>query len=189
MTPHRSSSVGRLRRLAALLALLSLAGCAMGENVVGANWRGPPTSGLQDFTPAKAYWEQVAGFAVLACVAGEGGQAGGCVPLAESPQGWGFADAALRMQDRLVARETPAGEALPKPGETFRIPIQFCPPAQRPACASRLRAEHEALGARMQPIDEAVEAGRCGEAREAAAAIGQPLYLRYIEGKCGVGGR
>jgi hypothetical protein len=175
--------------IGALLIVPALNACDTPEQVRSPNWTGPrETPAGREYTPERAVRRNVAGWALLQCHAGPRQTSTGCVVLAEAPAGWGFGDSALRMSEGVSPRVASAGFSLPKEGGLFREPILFCPPDDT-TCPARMRPEIAAFTASARLIEAQVRAGRCGEAKSAAAALGQPRFEAYLASWCATGRR
>jgi protein TonB len=74
--------------------------------------------------PTRAVRQRVSGRVVLACIASDNGVMRNCTIESETPEGYGFGDAAIRLaREFRVAPATSNG--VPTAGGTFRIPISF----------------------------------------------------------------
>jgi TonB family protein len=102
----------------ATLALLLAKGVQAAETpIVDPGWRG--VGDLGGFYPERAIRMQISGWAKLRCVVSEYGQAKDCVVLGESPSGYGFGKAALKIIahgqfDPVAHGETTAGRTIIK---------------------------------------------------------------------------
>ena len=131
-----------------LAAILTLSACGTPEKMISHNWVGPVnTKSGHEITPKDAIRHGQSGWVMLRCVAGPGLRATQCLIVAETPTGWGFGDGALRASSNLVARDTTSfGGATPKVGETFHIPVIFCPPDDT-SCYARTMEQVRAFNA------------------------------------------
>jgi len=125
--------ISRAALVVVALCAAALSGCV--ETVQGANWSGPDVwTGDGRLTSKKALQEHVEGVAVLVCRQAEEGRLADCRIGLETPEGYGFADAAMRMSGQMKivpAERRPLGEIL-------ALPVSFCPtPKDRPACQAR----------------------------------------------------
>ena len=121
-----------VRTALAAAALLLLAGCATPERVVSPVWAGPAeTPDGKEFTPERATLQGVNGHVMLLCRArGIEGRVGDCRVAYESPRGWGFGSAALRM---IGGVDTRRSKTPPRADGLVLIPIKFCADSD-PAC-------------------------------------------------------
>jgi len=174
------------RFLAIIGSSAVLVACGTPEQVVSNNWDGAlSTPPGQEHTPPEALRRGVEGWALLQCVAGEEHQATQCILLVETPQGWGFGEAALRMQDGLRARDVSSyGGTVPKPGEIFYIPVMFCPANDPINCQPRLKQQVIAFNAQNAQVRALIRAGNCTQAQAAADQLGQPHYSSVIAAAC-----
>jgi hypothetical protein len=165
---------------AVIACFAALSGCAT-DTVEGANWVGPRTAPPdQAYAPSEAMRHNIEGWAMLLCVAGEGQMATHCVPLAETPPGWGFGDAAMRMRNNLRGADTHSfGGHVPKVGESFKIPVVFCPPLKAATCAAEMHAQIAAFSNQIHSVAALAAAGKCAEASAAVDAMGQSAFTDY----------
>lgn len=114
------------RRRAFVAAVLLMAGvgavaCAgSGEVVMGPGWMGARlNTGARMNYPAAALDAGVSGVVMVACKVAEAGMLRDCRVARETPPGWGFGAAAVRMHENVrVPAGTPGGPAV------FTVP--FC---------------------------------------------------------------
>lgn len=107
------------------LAALLLAGCSTPEQIRSPVWAGPAqTPGGQEFTPERATRQAVNGHVMLLCRShAVDGHVSDCRVAYESPPGWGFGSAAMRMAANFnVNRSTTP----PRPDGLVLVPIRFC---------------------------------------------------------------
>jgi pimeloyl-ACP methyl ester carboxylesterase len=167
-------------------ASLALCGCASEpERVAGANFAGPQeTPSGQEITPEKAIRHEVAGWVILRCVAGADLSAEKCFVIAETPEGWGFGRAALRTSAGVRVRDARSfGGHVPAPGETFNLPVVFCPPTKA-ACASETQATIAVFDPQMRQAIRLLGAKDCPGAVRVANAAGVPYFARLITAEC-----
>lgn len=125
--------ISRAALVVVALCASALSGCV--ETVQGENWGGAGVwTGQDRLTPKRALAEHVEGVAVLVCRQAEAGRLSDCRIGLEAPEGYGFAEAAMRMSGQMKivpAEQRPVGEIL-------TMPVSFCPtPKDRPACQAR----------------------------------------------------
>jgi hypothetical protein len=160
---------------------ICLAACAS-EEIIGRTWTGPSEPpGRPQFTSERALREEVAGWAVLGCQAGQHLEAQKCVLLGESPQGYGLGDGALRMRSGLTTAHGVGGQVLP--GDWALVPIFFCPGRDRD-CATRLAPIRDNFIAEVHRILALRRTGDCPGAIAAAAKLGQPAFETEIRAGC-----
>ncbi|MDB5432531.1 MAG: energy transducer TonB [Caulobacter sp.] len=138
-----------MRRLTLILLLLPLLAAAptaqaraTGKHVVTRpEWAVKPDAGLfSRYFPERAEREEVSGAAVISCGVAVSGDLRTCKLVSESPAGYGFGDAALRMAPHM--KMTPATrDGEPVATGAVRIPLKF-----------------ELGPSAPQPIDPAVQA-------------------------------
>jgi len=111
---------------AALAAALLLAGCTVPEQVRSPVWVGPAsTPDGQELTPERAALAEVNGHVVLLCRShAEDGRLTDCRIAYESPRGWGFGAAALRVSANVDVRRTRLGPV--RPDGLVLLPVRFC---------------------------------------------------------------
>ena len=167
------------------LLLVGLGGCAYDPaSVEGPNWDG---AGL-GVTPAAATMEGVDGWALLRCPVDEAMRLQSCAVIGESPSGWGFAEAALKMVPNLQIREGSAqdGYKLPQPGEIALLPVIFCQ-REKVVCGTRLRAAASAFSVEAKRVGKLLDAGRCEEAIAEARRTGQARFPTVVQADCARG--
>jgi len=114
---HRFSLISA----AALLAYAALSGCGTyNEAIIGPAWTGPRVNtGSQMNYPYGALTANVSGVALVTCIVTETLETRSCRAARESPVGWGFGDAAVRMHENVAV---PPGT---RPGPAF-FTVPFC---------------------------------------------------------------
>ncbi len=171
---------------AVALAAAILGGCGTPETIKGENWAGVrETPRGHELTPEAAIRKEVAGWAVLRCVAGPDVTATKCVVLAETPIGWGFGKAALRGAAGVKVTDAThfAGGNMPALGEVFNLPFIFCPPSKA-SCESDARAAIAAFMPQEQAAERAVRSGDCATAARIAAATGVESFPALVASAC-----
>lgn len=112
-----------------ILAVVGLA-CAMAgacasyveHAPTGENWVGFDEGDAKGgFWPKAAAKQGLEGWARLLCTVGSDGRLHNCEVLTESPLGWGFGEAALRMREGFQLRSDPVGR-----GEKLSLGVFFC---------------------------------------------------------------
>ena len=172
--------------LPALVAAALCAATSGCESVQGANWDGPRSlpPGAQ-YAPRIVAEQRVAGWVVLRCRLGQNQTATQCRTVAEAPEGGGFAEAALRVSQGVRVREASVpGERLPSLGQSFNLPVGFCPPF-RSECQAQVNAQAMAFANRLALINRAVEQGDCASALRDASATGFGALVRMTRESCG----
>lgn len=94
-------------------------------DVTAPDWQAKPSSAdLANLYPAQASFDRVTGQVLLSCTVRVTGQLEGCFAVDESPMGYGFASAALKMaaKFRMIP---PTADGEPVSGEHVQIPIKF----------------------------------------------------------------
>jgi TonB family protein len=102
------------------------AGAQGGEAVRGPDWvRLPSGEDVARYYPTFAQWFGKEGRAVIRCQVTAAGTLTGCSAVHETPRGWGFGRAAVRMS--VLFRMRPAADAAGRPveGAQITIPIRF----------------------------------------------------------------
>ena len=110
-----------MRTLWHTLVVLLLAGCAPRQEVIqGPTWNGPRANvGSQAYYPPAALRLGVAGVVMVGCTITPDHRTEACHVQRETPTGWGFGEAAVRMHQHVdVPHTAPAGPAF------FTVP--FC---------------------------------------------------------------
>lgn len=130
-----------------VLAALALGGCTTvvaapadygGESIYGVGWGGR-RDGPRDFYPPAAFNADQDGYAVVSCRIGEGRKLTDCVVVEEGPVGWGFGEAAVRMQtDVIVPGHAPADAPTV-------INIPFCMAGMTDRCMTYVTAGRAAV--------------------------------------------
>ncbi len=177
---------GRILAWIGVGVALALGGCASEpERVLGANFAGPrETPSGQEFTPEGAIRHGVAGWVVLRCVTGADMSAEKCFVIVETPEGWGFGQAALRTTGGVRVRDAQSfGGHVPVPGEPFNLPVVFCPP-DKPACPAETRATIAVFEPQMRQAIRLMGAKDCAGAVRVADAAGVPFFTRLITAQC-----
>jgi hypothetical protein len=171
---------------AAAVACLTLAGCAESERVLGPNWAGPPeTPHGQELTPESANRHGIAGWVLLRCAIGDNQTSNNCFVLVETPPGWGFGTAALRSSQATQIRD--AGNYfghVPVVGETFNLPIFFCPPEKMPDCQIRMRADVTAFLPKLAAVTRMLRAKDCDGAMGLATETGYASFIALTKAEC-----
>ncbi|MGD9813950.1 MAG: TonB family protein [Hyphomonadaceae bacterium] len=108
-----------------LLGLAFALALLMGAPVSAQTWvERPAAEDFERYYPAWALWFGVEGRVRLQCVVGAGGEMTDCRVLEETPAGWGFGAAALRLTQHFRASETMA-DGRSMIGGRINIPIRF----------------------------------------------------------------
>jgi hypothetical protein len=175
-----------VRAVAGLAAGASLAGCVGHEQVVGLNWAGPPeTPRGQEFTPEEAQKRDIAGWVMLRCISGEGHTATHCSVMAETPPGWGFGASALRTTSAMKIQDVSVyGGHIPAVGESFQLPIFFCPPRRMPGCQMELRQQVVAFNVKLEQVSRAVRENDCAGAVRLADEMAIPDLTAAVRARC-----
>jgi hypothetical protein len=180
--------IGRtmLRGGLAVMVLIAVTGCGTPEQVEGANWIGAMSTpkGMEHYPPA-AMRRQVTGVALLRCTMGPASEARDCIVIAETPSGWGFAQAALGMTDQIRAVSGKAmGTVPPPPGRTFFMPVNFCLPDHTDNCVAEKSQVYRALAAEAGYVEGLINRRQCAEAAARAASLAQPLLSDFVAANC-----
>jgi protein TonB len=112
-------------RAAALALAAALTATGAPAQTVPANWLERPTpAAIQAFYPPAALKQRVHGRVVLTCAISVDGWAQACQVISETPPGYGFGDAAIKVVR--VARLSPMTiDGVPVGGGVVQIPINF----------------------------------------------------------------
>lgn len=162
-----------------------LAGCTtIDGRVEGANWEG---NRLTANMPDRALAAGQEGVAYLLCSVDDSAAMTGCFVLRESPEGWQFGEAALRMHRQLRAREAYNGSPLgDMGGRTALVPVVFCMPEEpgASACRARYRPMTEKLGRDLNEAIRSLRAKDCERARRHALASAARPLIEHVETEC-----
>ncbi len=120
----------RLMVLAATAAVLVSGGTALADTAAGSGGdtvvqlRGPTPDEIYKAFPAKARYERMGGTAAMQCRIDAKGLLQECAVVSETPQGWGFGDATLRLARRFqISPTTRNGGSVA--GMVLTVPITF----------------------------------------------------------------
>jgi hypothetical protein len=175
-----------LRGGLAVMALIAVAGCGTPEQVLGENWIGMMSTpkGMEHYPPA-AVRRKITGWVMVRCTMGPKSEALDCTAIAETPSGWGFAQAALGMTDqvRLVSGRS-FGTVPPPPGGTVFMPVNFCLPDHTDSCVADNKQAQRTFGVEANRVEVLVQRGQCAEAATRAAGLGQPLLSDFVAAHC-----
>jgi len=165
-------------------ALISLYGCGTPEQIDSLNWVGPTASPKgKELTPKLANRKGIAGWALISCQADENLAATNCFAIAESPQGYGFADAAEKAQAGIHTMAPGPSGNIVKPGAWFNMPVFFCPPSDT-NCRERLRAQLSEFKRQANLPIYLSRVGDCPGAIKAASELMQPRFASMISARC-----
>ena len=117
--------------LAAVIAGAAAAGCAQASEVmIGANWAGPnQTPATKSVYPIRAEVHQTPGRVALDCALQPAGQLSDCKVQGESPSGWGFGAAALKLYSGVTVRMSEADRIAAHVDQNHGriiMPVTFC---------------------------------------------------------------
>jgi hypothetical protein len=175
-----------LRGGLAVMALIAVAGCGTPEQVLGENWIGMMSTpkGMEHYPPA-AVRRKITGWVMVRCTMGPKSEALDCTAIAETPSGWGFAQAALGMTDQVrVVSGKSFGTVPPPAGRTFFMPVNFCLPDHPDTCVAQNKPAQVTLGNEGRYIEALIQRGQCAEAAARAARLDQPLMSGFVAAQC-----
>jgi hypothetical protein len=170
----------------ALAGLIAIAGCGTPERVIGQNRNGAKStpSGME-FFPEQARQRNMTGWVELRCLMGSEQRALDCEAIAETPPGWGFADAALQMRRQIEGRDgSEFGNTPPPPGHIIYIPVGFCLPDKTEPCIAEHHKAVAEFAERAGRVEALMDRRRCREAMDGAAQIDQPRFSSFVAAHC-----
>ena len=114
-----------------LLPALVAMGGAQGAQAltISPTWLQRPSAGdVAGAYPAAARAKEIEGFGEFNCLVTPSGSLRDCRVVRESPEGWGFGQAAMSLAGAFVVKIPPAADAR---GQRLSIPIRFNLPRER----------------------------------------------------------